>query len=128
MRNTRQKNLILSIINESNEHLSAYQIYELSKKTIPNISLGTVYRNLSQLVDNGMIRKLIIDGVDRFDKKIRHSHFICDKCGSVIDVFENYFEDTDYIGDNLVMDYEINFKGFCQKCLKEEKKYGIKGK
>ena len=52
MRNTKQNSLIFNIINNSYSHLDAYSIYELCKKEIPNISLGTVYRNLTSLVNN----------------------------------------------------------------------------
>ena len=46
MKNTKQRSVILSIINNSNNHLDAYEIYDMAKRAIRNISLGTVYRNL----------------------------------------------------------------------------------
>ena len=58
MRLTKQKKLILDIINNSHEHLSAESIYNECRKVLPNISLGTVYRNLNQLSDMNLIKRL----------------------------------------------------------------------
>jgi len=118
MRNTRQKNVIFEIVNNSYDHLNAYQIYDEARTIIPNISLGTVYRNLSCLFAEGEIRKFEVNDVLRFDRKVKHSHFICNKCDSVIDVFDsNIIRDGEYIAGNLVMDYEILFRGICKKCM-----------
>lgn len=128
MRNTKQKNLILEIVNNSHEHLSAYQIYEKARSEISNISLGTVYRNLSSLVSNGQIRKMEIDGFDRYDKNDNHAHFICNNCGDIIDVFDSILNDNKYIYGNLIMDYEIKLKGICKKCIGGNDNDGIKRK
>lgn len=117
MRNTKQKNLIYSIINNNRCHLDAYHIYELCKKEIPNISLGTIYRNLSNLVDEGKVVKIRVGDFDRYDINIMHAHFICDKCGEIIDVFDNFLDDIDYIHGNMVVNYEIKFNGICKKCI-----------
>lgn len=122
MRNTKQNSLIFNIINNSYSHLDAYNIYELCKKEIPNISLGTVYRNLASLVNNHKIMRIKIDGIYRYDKNIRHSHFICHKCGCIIDIFDDGFKDIKTIDGNIVDDYEIKYKGICKKCMKGERK------
>ncbi len=89
MRTTKQQKLILKIINESFSHPTAYDIYIECRKNIPNISLGTVYRNLNILVSEFKIKRLKMpDNVDRFDKMLKHSHFVCIKCYKVIDVFQ----------------------------------------
>lgn len=117
MRNTKQKNLIYQIVDNSISHLDAYSIYKLCKKEMPNISLGTVYRNLSNLVSENKIKKIKIDSIDRYDKNIFHYHFICRKCKSIIDISGDNFKDIKTIDGNLVDDYEIKFKGICKKCL-----------
>ena len=116
MRNTKQKSLIFEIINNSYDHLNAYQVYEIARNEISNISLGTVYRNLANLVEDNKIREIDIDGTFRFDRNDKHAHFICNKCGVIIDVFDNILDDNKYIDGNLVMDYEIKLKGICKKC------------
>ena len=117
MRNTKQKNVIFEIVDNSYDHLNAYQIYDIARKKIPNISLGTVYRNLSNLVEDGKIRKIEVSDTLRFDRNDRHAHFVCNECGNIIDVFHNFLCDDKYIDCNLVMDYEIKFTGICKKCM-----------
>ena len=67
-RNTKQSALILNIINESSDHLTASMIYEKARCIIPNISLGTVYRNLNSLYDANKIRKVIQINFDNFNR------------------------------------------------------------
>lgn len=117
MRKTKQRNIILEIVNNSYAHLTAYQIYDIARGEIPNISLGTVYRNLSNLVNEGKITKLEVNSVDRFDRNIKHAHLICDNCGSIVDIFTSILSDNEYIDGNLVMDYDIKIKGICKKCI-----------
>lgn len=117
MRNTKQRNLIFEIINNSYDHLTAYQVYEIARKEISNISLGTVYRNLSYLVSDNKIREIEVSGTLRFDRNDKHAHFICNECGDIIDVFDSILNDGNYVDGNLVMDYEIKLKGICRKCV-----------
>ena len=122
MRNTKQKSLILEIINNSYNHMTAEEIYLECRKKISNISLGTVYRNLNSLVDNNkIIRIKMKDNIDRYDKNVLHSHIICNKCGRLDDVFINYFNELPIIKDYEVMNYELIFNGICKKCKKEER-------
>ena len=121
MRNTRQKELILDIINNSYSHPSAYDIYLLCRKEIPNISLGTVYRNLNTLVETNMIQKIkSTDNIDRYDKILNHSHFICIKCNKIIDINEKV-DYNEYVGNNKVLNCKLILEGLCEVCRKEEK-------
>ena len=84
---SRQRECIKNYLQDREDHPTADMIYTSIRRDFPNISLGTVYRNLSLLVELGEIRKITTDGADRFDAKlIPHSHFICKDCGSVLDV------------------------------------------
>lgn len=122
MRNTKQKILILKIINDSFIHPSAYEIYEMCKKEIPDISLGTIYRNLNSLAHDLKIKRLKTpENVDRFDKMIPHSHFMCIICNKVIDIESTYGIDIKQIGNNKVLDCCINFNGVCEECQKKGK-------
>jgi ferric uptake regulator len=120
-RNSKQKTLILNIINSSYNHPNAYQIYDECKKVIPNISLGTVYRNLNNLVDNNEIRVIKTkEDVVRYDKIYnKHAHFICTNCGNIIDLDKKYYKEISSIENNVVFDCEINYKGICEHCMKE---------
>ena len=121
LRETKQRNLILEIINNSCEHLSAFDIFTTAKEEMPNISLGTVYRNLNLLFENGDIRKIHLnDNIDHFDNiKKEHNHFICLECNKIYDVFEK--QKVNELECGIVMNYEKVYKGICNKCIKEEK-------
>ena len=102
-------------------------VYENMKQIYPNISLGTVYRNLSLLADLGEIQKLSsFGGADRFDARTTpHCHFMCTRCGRVMDVFSEHIDRSlediaaDF-KDGQISDYKARFFGICKECLKEE--------
>ena len=119
MRNTKQKELILTIINNSYSHPTAYDVYLECKKEIPNISLGTVYRNLNTLLESHSIQKIkSTDNIDRYDKMINHCHFICTICNKIIDINENV-NYNEYIGENKVLNCKLILEGLCKDCKGE---------
>lgn len=85
---SRQREAILNELKNRCDHPTAKEVYEGVRKTMPNISLGTVYRNLSALVESGEIRSVSVgDGFERFDgDKSFHLHQHCRRCGAIIDV------------------------------------------
>lgn len=119
MRNTKQKTLILEIINHSISHPTAYMVHQECVKELPNISLGTVYRNLNILVELGKIQRLEVPGhFDRYDKIQAHDHFVCLKCGSIIDLERTKISYEEILQGNLVMNCKIRYEGICCDCLK----------
>ena len=84
---SKQREAILKELQSRHDHPTATQVYEGVRKVLPNISLGTVYRNLSSLVESGDIISLSIgDGRERFDSdKSLHLHLHCKSCGAIID-------------------------------------------
>ena len=120
MRNTKQRKLVLDIINNSYSHPTAEDVYMKCKKVVPNISLGTVYRNLNLLVELNQIIRLRFDNdVDRFDKCLDHAHFHCAKCSKIEDIYES-IDIANLIGNNKVIDCKIILEGICSDCLKKE--------
>ncbi len=124
---SRQREAIRDFLKSRHDHPTAETVYLGIKENIPNISLGTVYRNLSLLSELGEIRKLSTGiGPDRYDGTVApHYHFICKKCGCVLDLKMN---DMDHInvlaaqGFNGEIDGHIAyFYGNCPDCLKERK-------
>lgn len=87
-RYSRQREVILRIVRSTDAHPTADWIYEQARTIIPKISLGTVYRNLNLLVEEGFIQRLLLDdGIARYDGKLGpHHHFICKKTGRIYDV------------------------------------------
>ena len=121
MRMTKQKMTTLDIINNSYAHLDALGVYKEAKEIIPNISLATVYRNLNLLVEEGKIVRIKKGLVDRYDaKRGRHDHFFCNKCGKIIDIYEEIVITNNAYKIGRVLEYDINFTGICEDCLKKK--------
>ncbi len=109
---------ILELINQSNEHLTAEQIFLEMKKTESKVVQATVYNNLNTLCRQGMIRKLSVGGSpDRYDKIRRHDHLICKKCGELSDiVFRDITEDLEKQLGKEILSYDLNIFCLCPKC------------
>ena len=121
---SRKRQAIYELLLSTKEHPSAEWIYNSLKSEYPDLSLGTVYRNLKLLEENGTVKSVaVVDGRERYDALMSpHSHFICSKCGRVIDVF--FQNEISNIADNLRIDgvKEINsfsliYYGICDKCF-----------
>lgn len=127
MRYSKHNELILNYVTNSCNHPTAEIVYNEIKKYIPNISLGTVYRNLSNLVkDKKIIKISVAEGSDYYDKiSTLHYHMVCKKCKQVIDIKLNENINLNKIveleNDNSnckIDDVDIMFYGICSKCLK----------
>ncbi len=124
MRYSKQRRLILNTVLENKIHPTADQIYNILKDDNPELSLGTVYRNLNFLSKNNMLKKISIpNGSDRFDGTLsEHQHVICTKCGKVADIRVSELNKI----CSVVLDktgFEINcdalaFEGLCEECRK----------
>lgn len=88
MKYSRQRELIKAYLASTSSHPTADMVYDEIRKAIPNISLGTVYRNLNQLTETGEIIKLSCGGgCDRFDGNTSpHYHFLCTRCKKLLDL------------------------------------------
>ena len=122
---SRQRDAILEVLKKSYSHPTADEIYLEVKKKLPTISLGTVYRNLDELVKNNIIKKLTTTtSKDRFDyMKSNHCHAICSECGNVRDVELTY--DNDEIQKQVFSQVklvsnpkDIIIMGICNDCQK----------
>ena len=127
LRHSHQRDMIYNYMLETKEHPSAEMIYEDLKKIEPNLSLGTVYRNLKLLEELGMVRKVTnVNNVERYDAMTYdHIHFVCDECGSVFDL-PNF--DNEVIKEKLSNEVggEINWVniilgGKCKHCREKLK-------
>lgn len=120
MRNSKQRNRIYEIVKNTDRHPTADWIYEEARKLMPSISLGTVYRNLGQLVDNNMIRSLTYQGSVRYDGMIEnHHHFACKTCGMIYDVFfetESFLNKISSRSEHHITDLDVKLSGTCKNC------------
>ena len=109
IKHSRQREAIYNYLISTHEHPSAEAVYEFVRNEFPNISLGTVYRNLSFLVDNGQAVKVpCSDGTVHFDGNLMpHYHFQCTKCGRIFDL--NF--DCTQVERELNSAASKNFKG-----------------
>lgn len=122
---SRQRESIKSFLKTRTDHPTAEQVYFNLKKDFPNISLGTVYRNLSLLSDLGLIKKISCgNNAEHFDgNTLPHYHFICTNCNSVIDL---EMEDLSFINTLASKSFRGNieghftyFYGICESCKKQ---------
>lgn len=88
LKHSKQRDSIKAFLSTRKDHPTADVVYRNVRESFPNISLGTVYRNLTLLADIGEIARIRVgDSVDHFDyDTLPHYHFICSECGCVIDL------------------------------------------
>ncbi len=123
-RYSKQRETVLTVLRNTKHHPTAANVYEEARKVIPNISLGTVYRNLSQLSDAGEVYSVKApDGSEHFDANFKenpHPHLICRECGSVVDLEIPFIDD--FLGKtshHTGCDFEDRnaiFFGVCNNC------------
>ena len=124
-RNTRQREVILGELRNLTSHPTAVGLYEIVRRRLPRISLGTVYRNLELLAEMGAIQKLDLAGSQaRFDGNVdRHHHVRCTGCGRVDDVpgapldlaRAKYNDCSGY----EILGYRLEFVGICPGCREQ---------
>ena len=121
-RNTRQRQVILEELRKVKSHPSASALYEIVRKRLPNISLGTVYRNLEMLANTGVIRKLNTGQSEaRFDDITdHHYHICCIECGRVDDLIDAPIDakgmGVDEIQGFDILGHQLQFIGICPDC------------
>lgn len=120
---TKNAELILEIINGSDEHLTAEQIYLKLNEQNEKAALATVYNNLNYLYENDLIRKVSVEGYpDRYDRTIRHDHLICKKCGKISDIaLEDMTEKLRRAVGEDIISYDLKINYICEECRSEEK-------
>ena len=126
MRYSKQRELVLQKVEQLCDHPTAEEIFDLAAKECPGLSLGTVYRNLKQLSEEGLIKSVgVVDGQERFDARISpHSHFVCNQCGAVQDLPNCVSEETIApLGEEygfVEQSYELHIYGVCKDCAQLE--------
>ena len=122
LRMTRQRKVILEELRKVRTHPSADEVYEMVRRRLPRISLGTVYRNLEILSESGDIQKLEPGAtLKRFDgNPAAHHHIRCIQCGCIVDadldveinIRNGYKHNTDF----KIIGHRLEFIGICPAC------------
>lgn len=121
---SRPRELILEVLKGTTSHPTAEWVYMEAKKKHPKLSLGTVYRNLRLMVERGEVLELDLGtSFSRYDGSIHeHSHFLCQGCGSVLDldfiIPEDFYKRAAKGRELTITGHKITFSGFCTKCRK----------
>jgi len=120
-RQTQQLKVVWDAIKDETSHPTADQIYEKVRRTMPTISLGTVYRNLQKLVGEKKLKVLTLGRTQRFDPMVdRHDHFICERCNRVYDIAVKSTEKV--LSPSLprqgfkVTAHQVTLYGICKSC------------
>lgn len=130
-RNTPQRKVLLEELRGLKTHPTASELYEIVRQRLPRISLGTVYRNLEVLHEDGQVVKLDFAGQEaRFDGMVKpHCHVRCTQCGIVRDMPTDHagaYPDFDprklepasaEMNGFLIQGFKLEYSGICPECL-----------
>lgn len=121
---TKQRQAVLRVIRESDEHLTANEVFDDARRLLPGISFATVYNSLRYLKQEGLIAEVRF-GTDatRYDRKItRHDHALCSNCGKLVDLeltipaelIEEASDRSKFKAESI----ELTLRGLCPECSK----------
>lgn len=120
----RKRDAILTYLRHTDQHPSAETVYASLKQELPDLSLGTVYRNIALFKQQGLIASLgAVNGVERYDGNIDpHVHFVCTGCGCIRDLHrmhvpEELMRDAGIEADAAVDHCHLTFHGRCRACV-----------
>lgn len=119
---TKQRQAVLQVIRESDEHLTANEVFEAARQRLPGISFATVYNSLRYLKNEGLIGEVRFgNDATRYDRKLaRHDHALCTNCGKLIDLeltiprklFKEAAERSRFKAGSI----EVTLRGLCPEC------------
>lgn len=127
LKHSRQREAIKKFLMSRVDHPTADVIYENLRESFPNISLGTIYRNLALLTELGEIQKLPnFAGADHYDGRIDiHCHFFCDKCRQVSDIeisgLQDFIRSTSEQYSGEIHTCTPSFYGICESCTQKSR-------
>ena len=121
---TKQRQAVLQVIRESDEHLTANAVFENARSVLPGISFATVYNSLRYLKQEGLIGEITFGNqASRYDRKLtRHDHAICNRCGKLVDldlaIPDVLVKEASKRSKFEVQSIELTLRGLCPGCNK----------
>lgn len=124
-RNTKQKQLILDILDSSKNHPTIGELYKEVKSQDSSIGQATVYRNVNRLYREDKLMKISVHGIDHYDRKReKHFHLYCNKCRKLYDIFDDdyllFANKVEKMQKIKVENISILLEGVCEDCINEE--------
>ena len=126
-KHSRKRDAILNCIRSTKSHPTAEWVYQQLKPDFPDLSLGTVYRNIGMFKEEGVIQSIgVVKGLERFDHNTQpHTHFVCSCCGQVLDLEQVTLPASvlrDAAAGGQIVSYQLQFTGLCSQCAVQEPK------
>lgn len=119
---TKQRKVVLRVIRESDEHLTANEVFGNARAILPGISFATVYNSLRYLKSEGLIGEVRFGSdTNRYDRRVtRHDHAICNNCGKLVDldlrIPDGLVKEAAKSSKFLAASIELTLRGFCPDC------------
>ena len=124
---TKYGTKILEIVSACRSHMTAEEIFDTLRRTYPAVVLATVYNNLNRLLQEGLIRKVSVEGMpDRYDRIQRHDHLVCKGCGRLLDI--DLGDLTAQLEENAgisILSYDLKLMYLCENCKKKIERKGM---
>ena len=122
-RNTKQRTAVLENLRNRRDHPIADMVYVSVRETLPNVSKGTIYRNLKNLTDEWQIISFTENGVEHFDGVMKpHVHYICKECGQIDDLFFEDDREENVTTEDGFYIRNVQIEGVCAECMKKHSK------
>ena len=129
LRCTPQRYGVMTFLIAHRGHPTAAEIFEAVNRLDPRSSRATIYNNLRDLVEAGLVREVAVEGrAARFDARgVRHHHFICDHCGQVEDMewYDVPRPAAGALGKRVLRECELIIRGLCTKCALQQASRGV---
>ncbi len=124
---TKYGTKILEIVSASRSHMTAEEIFDTLRRTYPAVVLATVYNNLNRLLQEGLIRKVSVEGMpDRYDRIQRHDHLVCKGCGRLLDIdLGDLTAQLEEKAGISILSYDLKLMYLCENCKKKIEKKGM---
>ena len=124
VRTSKKRDAMLALLRSTHCHPGAGWVYREMKAQVPDLSLGTVYRNLNHLCERGLIRRVgTVNGQERYDGVVTpHSHFVCKHCGAILDLPAHspgrvWLDNADMQYGFRAESCEFTVRGLCRDCV-----------